>query len=134
MKNIFLLSVMICITTWANAQSCDFLIPEEGRFCPKSKERLYVIPGEGILRHIKCPKNKGGDIFILSSNTESTHGCLLNKDYDLGKERMRIESAGPKFFIVKTPSAKYKYDFKLKSWTTLKKMDPGLSTGNREDP
>lgn len=134
MKNIFLLSVMICITTWANAQSCDFLIPEEGRFCPKSKERLYVIPGEGILRHIKCPKNKGGDIFILSSNTEILYGCLLNKDYDLGTKKMRVKSTGPKFFTVKAGSVKYKYDFRFKSWTVLKKMDPGLSTGNREDP
>jgi len=95
---------------------------------------MYVIIGQGILRHINCPKSKGGDIFILANNAESSYGCLLNNDYDLGKEKMKIESAGPDFFIVKTSNAKYKYDFNLKSWTTLKKTDPGWSTGSREDP
>jgi hypothetical protein len=134
MKNTLLLLMVICATNKVSAQSCDFLIPKEERLCPKSKERIYVVPGQGILRHIKCPQNKGGDMFILSDNTESAYGCLLNSAYDLGQRKMKVHSVGPNFISIKTSEALYTYYFKLKSWATLKKMDPGLSTGNREDP
>ena len=134
MKNTLLLLMIICATNKVSAQSCDFLIPRIEHLCQKSKKRLYVIPGQGILHHIRCPKNMGGNIFVLSNNTESLYGCLLNKSYDLGNKKMRVKSTGTKFFTVKTAGVKYKYDFLLRSWTVLKKLETGLSTGNREDP
>ena len=136
MKNLALIALFFATVQSSIGQDCDFSLETVGNICIKAERRLYVVPNVGTIHHIRCRKSSGGDVFVLANNSQSMYGCLLNGTYKFASTKMKIESVGSDFFIVKAVgmNIKYKYDFRFNSWTTLSKKPPGWSTGNREDP
>lgn len=129
--------MLLAFFTECKAQDKRIKINNVNSLCTNGKYTYKQAGDIGWILHIRCPKYDGGNIFILLENNKSESGILLDNPSrfkESGKAKLKLESAGSKFFLVKIigQNGKYKYSFIEGRWIYLKALEVGQSTKERE--